>query len=149
MLRISSLTPVKMYGLLICNFVDYIVSKYGEDVWDSIKNSANFDNANFAIHQVYPDNILIKLAKATRETIEVKESQLLEEVGSHFVQYIGQFGYGDILACLGRQFSDFLKTLNQLHEYLKFSYPEIQSPSFFCDNEDGYGLHLHYRSQRE
>jgi guanylate cyclase len=38
--------------------------------------------------------------------------------------------------------------LDNLHEYLKFSYPRMKAPSFICENETGEGLTLHYRSKR-
>lgn len=38
--------------------------------------------------------------------------------------------------------------LDNLHEYLKFSYPRMRAPSFFCENESSTGLTLHYRSRR-
>ena len=38
--------------------------------------------------------------------------------------------------------------LDNLHEYLKFSYPRMRAPSFFCENETSTGLTLHYRSKR-
>lgn len=38
--------------------------------------------------------------------------------------------------------------LDNLHEYLKFSYPRMRAPSFFCENESSTGLTLHYRSKR-
>ena len=38
--------------------------------------------------------------------------------------------------------------LDNLHEYLKFSYPRIRAPSYFVDNETPQGLMLHYRSKR-
>ena len=33
--------------------------------------------------------------------------------------------YGDVLALLGRELRDFLNGLDNLHEYLKFSYPRF------------------------
>ena len=56
--------------------------------------------------------------------------------------------YGDVLALLGREMRDFLNGLDNLHEYLKFSYPRIRAPSYFVDNETPQGLMLHYRSKR-
>ena len=56
--------------------------------------------------------------------------------------------YGDVLALLGRELRDFLNGLDNLHEYLKFSYPRIRAPSYFVDNETPQGLMLHYRSKR-
>lgn len=38
--------------------------------------------------------------------------------------------------------------LDNLHEYLKFSYPRLKPPSFICENETKQGLTLHYRSKR-
>lgn len=38
--------------------------------------------------------------------------------------------------------------LDNLHEYLKFSYPRMKAPSFTCENETRHGLTLHYRSKR-
>ncbi|KFM60319.1 Soluble guanylate cyclase 88E, partial [Stegodyphus mimosarum] len=43
---------------------------------------------------------------------------------------------------------DFLNGLDNLHEYLKFSYPRMKAPSFFCERETSSGLTLHYRSTR-
>ena len=42
-----------------------------------------------------------------------------------------------------------LSGLDNLHEYLKFSYPRMRAPSFFCENESSTGLTLHYRSKRK
>ena len=69
-------------------------------------------------------------------------------MGYFFVQFVGEFGYGDVLALLGRHLRDFLNGLDNLHEYLKFSYPRLRAPSYFCDHETDGGLHLHYRSKR-
>ena len=49
----------------------------------------------------------------------------------------------------GRQFRDFLNGLDGLHEYLRFSYPKIRPPSYYCNNESESGMTLHYRSKRK
>ena len=77
-----------------------------------------------------------------------KDSEFFEEMGYFFVEFVGQFGYGDVLALLGRALRDFLNGLDNLHEYLKYSYPRLRAPSYYCDNEDDKGLQLHYRSKR-
>jgi guanylate cyclase len=43
---------------------------------------------------------------------------------------------------------DFLNGLDNLHEYLRFSYPKMKAPSFFVENESKAGLTLHYRTRR-
>ena len=54
-----------------------------------------------------------------------------------------------ILKVLGRTLRDFLSNLDNLHEYLRFSYQKIKPPSFFVTNETPNGLTLHYRSKRK
>ena len=49
----------------------------------------------------------------------------------------------------GRQFRDFLNGLDNLHEYLRFSYPLLKPPSYFCNDESDKGMTLHYRSKRQ
>ena len=41
-------------------------------------------------------------------------------------RYVFYPRYGDVLALLGRELRDFLNGLDNLHEYLKFSYPRFQ-----------------------
>lgn len=44
---------------------------------------------------------------------------------------------------------DFLNGLDNLHEYMRFSYPKLKPPSFFVEKENPNGLLLHYRSKRK
>ena len=44
---------------------------------------------------------------------------------------------------------DFMNGLDNLHAYLRTSYPKMRTPSFFVDNETAYGMRLHYRSKRK
>ncbi len=59
--------------------------------------------------------------------------------------HLGQYGYDRILRVLGRHLRDFLNGLDNLHEYLRFSYPHLKPPSFFCEYESKHGILLHYR----
>lgn len=73
----------------------------------------------------------------------------MNNMGEFFVNFVGHYGYDRVLSVLGRHMRDFLNGLDNLHEYLKFSYPHIKPPSFFCENETKHGLTLHYRSRRK
>jgi len=137
-----------MYGLIFENFSGYIKVKYGEDAWDNVRRLANIDSPTFSIHQVYPEQLLGKIAKKTFTTLGCNADEFFEGMGFYFVEFAAQYGYGDVLALLGRELRDFLNGLDNLHEYLKFSYPRIRAPSYFVDNENPQGLMLHYRSKR-
>ena len=64
---------------------------------------------------------------------------------SLFVDYMSDVGYDIILKTLGRHLRDFLNGLDNIHEYLKQSYPMMNAPSFYCEDETAYGLTLHYK----
>lgn len=72
----------------------------------------------------------------------------MDQMGVYFVGFVSQYGYDRVLSVLGRHMRDFLNGLDNLHEYLKFSYPRMRAPSFICENETRQGLTLHYRSKR-
>jgi guanylate cyclase len=70
-------------------------------------------------------------------------------MGVDFVNFVGQYGYDRILRVLGRHMRDFLNGLDNLHEYMRFSYSKLKPPSFFVEQESSTGLILHYRSKRK
>ena len=119
-----------MYGLIFENFSGYIKIKYGEDAWDNVRRLSNIDSPTFSIHQVYPEQLLGKVAKKTFTTLGCNADEFFEGMGYYFVEFAAQYGYGDVLALLGRELRDFLNGLDNLHEYLKFSYPRYFYPYF-------------------
>lgn len=130
------------------NLSEYIKSVYGEDKWEDIRRQAGIDAPSFSVHQVYPENLLQKLAKKAQTVLGVSEREFMDRLGVYFVGFVGQYGYDRVLSVLGRHMRDFLNGLDNLHEYLKFSYPRMRAPSFICENETKQGLTLHYRSKR-
>ncbi|XP_034245086.1 soluble guanylate cyclase 88E [Thrips palmi] len=137
-----------MYGLLLENMSDYIITKYGAERWEEIRRLACVEQPSFSVHQVYPENLIPRLSNRAIEVLGVTEREFFEGMGVHFVGFVSQYGYDRVLSVLGRHMRDFLNGLDNLHEYLKFSYPRMRAPSFICENETRQGLTLHYRSKR-
>nr|CAD7411535.1 unnamed protein product [Timema poppensis] len=52
-----------MYGLLLENMSEFIKQVYGEDKWEEIRRMAQVDQPSFSVHQVYPENLIPRLAK--------------------------------------------------------------------------------------
>ena len=73
----------------------------------------------------------------------------MEAFGVDFITFMGQFGYERILRILGRSLKDFLNSLDNLHEHMRYSYPKLRPPSFFVEKETPNGLILHYRTVRK
>ncbi|CAM1324864.1 Uncharacterised protein g8817 [Pycnogonum litorale] len=137
-----------MYGLILTNLAEYIIATYGEDKWETIRKSAGCAQVTFGTHQVYPDSLIPKLGIKACKILGISEREFYQTMGKFFVTFIGQYGYDRVLSVLGRHFRDFINNLDNLHEYLRFSYPRMKPPSFFCEKEDEKGLTLHYRSKR-
>ncbi|XP_078482745.1 soluble guanylate cyclase 88E-like isoform X1 [Ciona intestinalis] len=72
----------------------------------------------------------------------------MQAAGEHFILYIADIKNDTVTKVLGRRFTDFLNGLNCMHDYYRFSFTEIQPPSFHVSKEDSEGLELHYRSRR-
>ena len=143
------LSQHKMYGLILENFRCVILEKYGEPVWNKIVEKSGVRNHTFAMHKVYSEDIMGRLVQAAIEVTKQSNQEITENIGLHFLGFIGQYGYDRILKVLGRHMRDFLNGLDNLHEYLRFTYPKLKAPSFFCDDETEHGLKLHYRSSRK
>ncbi|KAH9513754.1 Soluble guanylate cyclase 88E, partial [Bulinus truncatus] len=137
-----------MYGLLLQSAADFLKTKYGEETWEKIRKESNLAINGFATHNIYSENIMVDIAtaaaKITGDTLET----IMDSFGVEFVNFVGQFGYDRILKVLGRHMRDFLNGLDNLHEYLRFSYPKLKPPSFFVEDETKNGLTLTYRSRR-
>ena len=138
-----------MYGLIIEAIVTYIQQTYGEEAWSKIRTKAGLDNECFSTHERYSESIIPVIANAVVEITGEDYENLLDAFGVSFVSFVGKYGYDRMLKVLGRHMRDFLNGLDNLHEYLRFSYPKMRPPSFFCENENKSGLTLHYRTRRK
>ncbi|KAK0089018.1 hypothetical protein PV326_004645, partial [Microctonus aethiopoides] len=52
-----------MYGLILENLSEYIRQVYGDEKWEEIRRQACVDQPSFSVHQVYPENLIPRLAK--------------------------------------------------------------------------------------
>lgn len=138
-----------MYGLLLESVEIYLKETYGDDAWEKIRKLARVETMAFSTHKRYSESIIPDLARACSLVLNIEEDDIMDAFGVSFVSFVGQYGYDKILSVLGRNMRDFLNGLDNLHEYLRFSYPKLKPPSFFCTNESTTGLTLHYRSKRK
>ncbi|XP_049288276.1 soluble guanylate cyclase 88E isoform X1 [Anopheles funestus] len=138
-----------MYGLLLENLSEYVKAVYGEDKWDDIRRQTGISSPSFSVHDDYDENLLNVLATKAQEILGISERDFMDQMGVYFVNFVSQYGYDRVLSVLGRHMRDFLNGLDNLHEYLKFSYPLMRAPSFICENETRHGLTLHYRTKRK
>lgn len=138
-----------MYGLLLDSIQKFIMEHYGEKCWVCIRSRAKLMNHWFVTHEVYSESVIIDLVEAAAAELGETPSDIMMKFGEYFVQNIGRYGYARLLRVLGRDMRDFLNGLDDLHEYLRFSYPKMKPPSFYCENETPEGMVLHYTTRRK
>jgi len=137
-----------MYGLILEGIGDAVRRKFGDEIWEETRKKAGVPHHSFNMHKTYSETVIPRIAKAGSEVTGRPIDELMELCGFGFVAYVSPYGYDRVLRILGRHLRDLLNGLDNLHEYLRFSYPKLKPPSFFCENESRSGLTLHYRSKR-
>lgn len=137
-----------MYGLLLDSIQKFLCEKYGEQCWEKIRRRANLKHIWFVTHEEYGEKVLTDLVEATSIELDEDSNMVMRQFGEYFARNIGHYGYARLLRVLGRNLGDFLNGLDDLHEYLRFSYPKMSPPSFFCEDETEHGMVLHYTSKR-
>ncbi|CAF5082662.1 unnamed protein product, partial [Rotaria sp. Silwood1] len=86
--------------------------------------------------------------KYSLQFLDEPVSDLMNVFGTEFVSYISNYGYDRVLRILGHNMRDFLNGLDNLHEYMRYTYPRMRPPSFYLEKENAHGLTLHYRIRR-
>ncbi|CAK9297551.1 unnamed protein product [Gordionus sp. m RMFG-2023] len=138
-----------MYGLVLEGIAEHLKQKFGEEVWTIIMTKVGIKHRSFSTHKIYSETLIPRLAKVAEEVTGVDHEVMMEEFGASFVTFLSQYGYDKILSVLGRRMRDFLSGLDNLHEYLRFTYPRLKAPSFSTSEESREGLTLTYKSKRK
>merc|ERR1719394_986190 len=88
------------------------------------------------------------MGKTAMKLLGMGDEEFYEGMGVFFVALAQNLGYGMLLSSLGRCFRDFFVNLDNLHDYLKFTFPRMKAPSFFIAEENETGMTMEYRSKR-
>ena len=131
----------------------YLIEKYGEEKWETIRERAAISDHMFVTHKRYSESNMQKIAEAAEEVLgeetDMTSDDFMQFFGGCFVKFFSNYGYDRIIRVSGRHFRDFLMGIDNLHEHMRFGYPKMLSPSFFCEEETSAGLTLHYISKRK
>ena len=77
------------------------------------------------VNDVFPEGQATKIGKTAMKILGMKDEEFYEGMGVYFVSLATELGYGLILSCLGRRFRDFFVNLDNLHDYLKFTFQRL------------------------
>ena len=138
-----------MYGMVNRAIEQMVVSNHGQEVWDTICQQADISQAAFGAMETYPDEVTYALVGAASKVLGPSVDELLEAFGEYWVRYAADAGFDDMMAMFGQSMTEFLKNLDHMHSHISSAFPDLQPPSFQCDeNADG-TLTLKYFSARE
>ena len=143
---------LKMYGMLLESVHHFVKEKYGENVWRQVSQLVGSPQV-FVTHQMYSDELLPHFSEAMAEVVGETDGMTADDYmhyfGVCFVKFFSHYGYDRIVQVSGRYLRDFLIGIDDLHEHMRFGYPNLRSPMFYCDEETSCGLVLHYQSFRK
>jgi hypothetical protein len=138
-----------MYGLVNKAIHDMVCSRFGEEIWQEIKQKSEIDVDIFISMEGYPDDITHKLVKAASTVLGLSSSEIMQAFGEFWVEYTSQEGYGEMMDMSGDTLPEFLENLDNLHARVGVSFPKLQPPSFECSDMEENSLNLHYHSERQ
>ena len=82
------------------------------------------------------------MGKKAMSVLAIKDEEFYEGMGNYFVTLPINIGYNDMMRALGRIQRDMLLNLDNLHDYLRTTFPRIKPPSFFIEEESESRMNL-------
>jgi Haem-NO-binding len=138
-----------MYGMINIAIEDLIISEYGEDSWQKIKQDAGIDTEGFVSMHSYPDTLTYSIVGEASKQLNIEATTLLEKIGEYWIIHTAKVGYGDLLDAAGGDIVEFLKSLNAMHSRLANIMPQMQIPTFELSDITPKSMTIHYRSHRK
>jgi hypothetical protein len=137
-----------MYGLVNKAVYQLVVSNYGRENWEKIRNKAGLHDDDFISMESYPDELTYRLVQASSDVLALTPEQVLEAFGEYWITYTAKEGYGNLLDMAGTSLTEFLNNLDQLHSCVGHVMPRLNPPSFHCSDVQNNSLKLHHYSSR-
>ncbi|XP_066140773.1 soluble guanylate cyclase 89Db-like isoform X2 [Euwallacea fornicatus] len=138
-----------MYGMLLESVQYFVQKEYGEEIWKKALVLAECKHTVFNTHQVYPDFIMSNIASALATLTSKSYDSFMNFFGHCFVRFFSNYGYDATIKATGRNFTEFLESVDNIHSQFRLSYPKMKSPSMYLTKVDRHGCILVYRSKRQ
>lgn len=137
-----------MKGIINKGLQEFLTSRFGADVWESIKQRAGCEEPFFSASQDYPDELTSALARAAAELTGLPEETILVEFGKHWVPQTGARAYPQFFQLAGATAREFLLNMDKIHQHVTRSLGSPRPPRFHYEDLPDGRLRIHYRSDR-
>jgi hypothetical protein len=138
-----------MYGIVNKAIEDLVISNFGLNKWELIKERSNVDTDFFISSEPYDDAVTFKLALAISDEMKISLSDVFIIFGEWWIIKTTKEKYPGLIDSGGNNLRDFLINLPNFHNRILMIYPKLTPPEFKVTNITKDGLHLHYFSKRE
>lgn len=137
-----------MYGLVNKAVEGLVISNYGEETWERIKQKAGVDVEIFISNDPYPDNITYDLLTAATEVLDARAEDILRLLGHYWISDVAVQHYGALMNANGNTLLEFMKNLPNFHRRVKMIFPQLEPPVFHLQKEGESSMELIYESKR-
>ena len=137
-----------MYGMVNEGIHTFIQTNFGNDAWHSICQDADIDLTQFDRMASYDDAITYNLVGAVAKHTDLPPEKVLNVFGEYWVDFAGKSGFGNLLKLSGDSFIERVQNLDDMHERILMTMPELKPPSFEIEQIASDIYELNYYSTR-
>jgi hypothetical protein len=138
----------EVYGLANRALKQLVVMRAGPAVWTEICSRVGLEEEEFHDFQQYPDSITYEIINSASEKLGTPTNVLMTDFGRHWILFTSQSRYGHLFERAHDDLEEFLHQLNEIHNDVAESMPELVPPDFGVQKTDA-GLVVLYASERD
>ncbi|MCW1400941.1 heme NO-binding domain-containing protein [Novosphingobium sp. MW5] len=127
---------------------DMVRKSHGQDAWDEIKMSVGIGPEHLISANCYGDELTLGMLTAAASRMGQSPDECLRNFGRHWLEFAQNGPYGAMLDFIGRDLSEFLRNLDDMHQALTDVMPAAEMPSFHVVEENSDRLLVSYSSKR-
>ncbi|MEM9344878.1 MAG: heme NO-binding domain-containing protein [Pseudomonadota bacterium] len=131
-----------MHGLIFSTLERFVVTTYGEGVWDAVTLEAEAPTSTFEPMLHYESSLLEALIEATSITLGKSRTAILEDAGTFLIADTECVRY--LLRFAGQTFRDFLLALDELPERIRLAVPSLVLPPIGVVTRDDGGAEIYW-----
>ena len=75
-----------MYGVILMNMKDYVISKFGQKKWDDAISTLRLESTEFGVFENFPEGLIVKMGKKCMQVLDMKDEEFYEGMGMYLVK---------------------------------------------------------------
>ena len=137
-----------MKGVINKGIEELVREKFGDTVWNSVKEKADCNEPLFLTSQDYPDEMTLSLVQALSAETGLSVDTILIEFGKFWISNTGRNSYTRLFKMMGKNSKEFIQNINKAHNIIAQTIPNAHPPSFKVEIISENEFRLHYFSGR-